>query len=204
MTKIKIKSVMRLSLVLIAFLSGTFCSGRKTKQDMLETYSVLKSTDLSGFSWWRILERGDIMFGMYYEHKDSALYQYSSSGSVILMSKYARMSFYVNEDFDSLYMIDNDTTLQFDDGVEFLSRYSDKNINKLKSDIKSNYRTFKRLGLKEVNGYPWGELYDFQLGPCMELRRVGGANRNEDFYSKRGYVKLDANWYYLIDATCQQ
>jgi hypothetical protein len=119
------------------------------------------------------------------------------------MSKYGRMWFYLNEGFDSLYMINNDTTLQFDDGVEFLSHYSDKNINKLKSDIKSNYRNFKRLGLQAVNGYPWADMYDFQLGPCMGLKKVGGENRNEDFFSKRGYIKLDANWYYLIDATCE-
>lgn len=194
---------MRLSLFLIAFLSCAFCSGRKTKEDMLETYSILKSKDLSGFSGWRILERGDIMFGMYYEHKDSAHYQYSSSGSVILGSKYARMSFYLNEYFDSLYMINNDTTLQFDDGVEFLSHYSDKSIDKLKSDIKSNYINFKTLELQEVNGYPWANIYDFQLDRCIELTKVEGGARNEDVLFKRGYIKLDANWYYLIDATCQ-
>jgi len=47
-------------------------------------------------------------------------------------------------------------------------------------------------------------MYDFQLGSCMELKKVGEENRDEDFLTKRGYVKLDANWYYLIDAACQQ
>jgi hypothetical protein len=85
MEKIKIKSVMRLILFLIAFSCCTFCAGRKTKQDMLEIYSVLKKTDLSGFSWWRIFERGDrITFEMYYEQKDSTLYQYTSSGASYL------------------------------------------------------------------------------------------------------------------------
>jgi hypothetical protein len=95
---------------------------------MLETYSVLKTTDLSDFSCWRILERGDkLIFVMYYEHKDSTFYQYISSGSLSPRSKYRSILFYLNEDFDSLYWIDNDTTLQFDDGVEFLSHYSDQN-----------------------------------------------------------------------------
>lgn len=205
MTKMmKIKSEMRLILVLIAFLSCTFCTGRKTKKDMLETYSVLKTTDLSDFSCWRILKRGDkLIFAMYYEHKDSSFYQYTSSGSLILRSKYGRMWFSLNEDFDSLYWINNDTTLQFDDGVEFLSHYSDQNINKLKSDIKSNYKNFKKLRLKEVVGYPWANIYDFQLDRCIELTKVEGGARNEDFLFKRGYIKLDSNWYYLIEATCQ-
>jgi hypothetical protein len=171
---------------------------------MLETYSVLKTTDLSDFSCWRILERGDkLIFAMYYEHKDSSFYQYTSSGSLILRSKYGRMWFSLNEDFDSLYWINNDTTLQFDDGVEFLSHYSDQNINKLKSDIKSNYKNFKKLRLKEVVGYPWANIYDFQLDRCIELTKVEGGARNEDFLFKRGYIKLDSNWYYLIEATCQ-
>jgi hypothetical protein len=204
MKKIKIKSVMRLILFLIAFWSCTFCRERKTKDDMLETYSILKSTDLSDFSGWRILERGNkLIFVMYYEHKDSTSHQYTSSGSILPRSKYRNILFYLNEDLDSLYWINNkDTTLQFDDGVEFLSHHSDQ--NELKSNIKSNYENFKRLGLKEVFGYPWANIYDFQLGPCIELKKVGGEDRNEDFLTKRGYVKLDSNWYYLIDATCQQ
>jgi len=200
----KIKSEMRLILVLIAFLSCTFCTGRKTKKDMLETYSVLKTTDLSDFSCWRILERGDrLIFAMHYEHKDSSLYQYTSSGSVLPMSKYRSIQFYLNEDFDSLYMINNDTTLQFDDGVEFLSHYSDQNINELKSNIKFNYKNFKKFRLIEVVSYPWGNFCDFQLDPCIVLRKVEGGNGNEDFLFKRGYIKLDSNWYYLIEATCQ-
>ena len=197
---------MRLMLFLIAFSSCTFCTGRKTKKDMLETYSVLKTTDLSDFSGWRILERGDwLIFAMHYEHKDSSLYQYTSSGHLLPMSKYRSIWFYLNEDFDSLYMINNGTTtLQFDDGVEFLSHYSDQNINKLKSDIKSNYKDFKKLRLKEVVGYPWANnIYHFQLDPCINLTNVGGGNGNVDFLIKRGYVKLDPNWYYLIEGTCQ-
>ncbi len=110
---------------------------------MLETYSVLKTTDLSDFSSWRILERGDrLVFQMYYEQKDSTFYKYSSSGSLLPWSKYRSISFYLDEDFDSIEMVNIDTTLQFDDGVEFLSHYSDQNINKLKSEIKSNYKNF--------------------------------------------------------------
>lgn len=201
---IKIKSVMRLILFLIAFSSCTFCTGRKTKKDMLETYSILKTTDLSDFSGWRILERGDrLIFSMYYEHKDSTSYQYTSSGSLIPMSKYRNILFYLNEDLDSLYMINNDTTLQFDDGVDFLSHYSDQNTNELKSNIKSNYKNFKRLGLEEVFGFPWENIYDFQLDRCIVLRKVEGGARNEDVLFKRGYSKLDPDWYYLIEATCQ-
>jgi len=200
----KIKSEMRLILFLIAFLSCTFCTGRKTKKDMLETYSVLKTTDLSDFSCWRILERGDrLIFAMYYEHKDSTFYQYTSSGSLLPMSKYRSILFYLNEDFDSLYMINNDTTLQFDDGVEFLSDYSDQNTNELKSEIKSNYKSFKKLRLKEVSGYPWANIYNFQLERCIILTKVEGEARNDDFLIKRGYIKLDSNWYYLIEAPCQ-
>jgi hypothetical protein len=196
--------VMRLILFLIAFSCCTFCTGRKTKKDMLETYSVLKTTDLSDFSSWRILERGDkLIFVMYYEHKDSSLYQYTSSSSILPRSKYRNILFYLNEDLDSLYMINNDTTLQFDDGVEFLSHYSDQNINELKSNIKSNYRNFKKFRLIEVVRYPWGNFYDFQLDPCIKLKKVEAGDRNEDFLFKRGYIKLDPNWYYLIDATCQ-
>ena len=191
-------------LFLIAFLSCTFCTGRKTKKDMLETYSVLKTTDLSDFSCWRILERGDrLIFAMYYEHKDSTFYQYTSSGSLLPMSKYRSILFYLNEDFDSLYMINNDTTLQFDDGVEFLSDYSDQNTNELKSEIKSNYKSFKKLRLKEVSGYPWANIYNFQLERCIILTKVEGEARNDDFLIKRGYIKLDSNWYYLIEAPCQ-
>src|SRR5688572_23278295 len=98
----KIKSEMRLILVLIAFLSCTFCTGRKTKKDMLETYSVLKTTDLSDFSCWRISERGDwLILSTYYAHKDSTSYQYTSSGSLLPMSKYRSILFYLNEHFDS-------------------------------------------------------------------------------------------------------
>lgn len=202
----KIKSEMRLILLLIAFLSCTFCTGRKTKEDMLETYSVLKTTDLSDFSCWRILERGDwLIFAMYYEHKDSTFYQYTSSGSLLPMSKYRSILFYLNEDLDSLYMINNDTTtLQFDDGVEFLSHYSGQNTNDLKSNIKSNYKNFKRLRLNEVVAYPWANnIYYFQLDPYIKLTKAEGKARNEDFLFKRGYVKLDSNWYYLIEATSQ-
>lgn len=200
----KIKSEMRLILFLIAFLSCTFCTGRKTKKDMLETYSVLKTTDLSDFFGWRILERGDkLIFAMHYEHKDSSLRQYTSSGHLLPMSKYRTIQFYLNEDFDSLYMINNDTTLQFDDGVEFLSHYSDQNTNELKSEIKSNYKNFKKLGLEDVSGYPWANSYNFQLDPCIVLTKVEGGARNEDFLLKRGYIKLDPNWYYLIEPTCQ-
>jgi hypothetical protein len=203
-TMMKIKSEMRLILFLIAFWSCTFCTGPKTKKDMLETYSVLKIRDLSDFSCWRILERGDrLIFAMYYEHKDSSFYQYTSSGSLLPMSKYRSILFYLNEDFDSLYMINNDTTLQFDDGVEFLSHYSDQNTNELKSNIKSNYKNFKRLRLKEVFGYPWANIYVFQIDRCIELTKVQGGARNEDFLLKRGYIKLDSNWYYLMEATCQ-
>lgn len=195
---------MRLILFLIAFWSCTFCTERKTKNDMFETYSVLKTTDLSDFSCWRILERGDkLIFAMYYEHKDSTFYQYTSSGSLLTRSKYRSIWFSLNEDFDSLYWINNDITLQFDDGVEFLSHYSDQNTNELKSNIKSNYKNFKRLGLKEVSGYPWANFYGFQLDRCTALRKVEGGTRNEDFLFKRGYIKLDSNWYYLIEATCQ-
>lgn len=204
MMKMKIKSEMRLILFLIAFWSCTFCTGRKTKKDMLETYSVLKTTDLSDFSGWGISERGDwLIFSTYYEHKDSTLYQYTTSGSLLPMSKYRNILFYLNEDLDSLYMINNDTTLQFDDGVDFLSHYSGQNTNELKSNIKSNYKNFKRLGLKEVFGFPWANIYDFQLDPCIVLRKAEGGARNEDVLFKRGYIKLDSNWYYLIDATCQ-
>lgn len=44
MIKMKMKiSEMRLILFLIAFSSCTFSTGRKTKKDILETYSVLKT-----------------------------------------------------------------------------------------------------------------------------------------------------------------
>lgn len=176
MKMIEIKSVMRLILFLIVFWSFTFCTERKTKNDMLETYSILKTTDFSDFSCWRISERGDwLIFSMYYEHKDSTSYQYTSSGSLLPMSKYRNILFYLDEDLDSLYMINNDTTLQFDDGVEFLSHYSDQNTNKLKSDIKSNYKNFIKLRLKEVFGYPWADIYDFQLDPCIELTKAEGG-----------------------------
>lgn len=200
----KIKSEIRLILFLIAFLSCTFCTGRKTKKDMLETYSVLKTRDLSDFFGWRILERGDkLIFAMYYEHKDSSLHRYTSSGSLLSTSKYRTIQFYLNEDFDSLYMINNDTTLQFDDGVEFLSHYSDQNTNELKSEIKSNYKNFKKLGLEDVSGYPRAKnCYNFYLDPCIVLKKVEGGGRN-DFLLKRGYIKLDPNWYFLIEQTCQ-
>lgn len=203
MKMMMIKSEMRLILLLIV-LSCTFCTRPNTKEDMLETYSALKTKDLSDFSWWAIIERSDrLMFVMYYEHKDSSFYQYTSSGSLLPMSKYRGISFYLNDDLDSLYMMNNDTTLQFDDGVEFLSNYSSKNINKLKSEIKYNYENFKRLRLKEVFGYPWANVYDFQLDQCIELKKVEGVNSNEDFLFKRGYIKLDSNWYYLIEAPCK-
>lgn len=196
---------MRLILFLIVFGSCTFCTKRKTKDDMLETYSVLKNTDLSEFSRWRILERGDkLIFAMYYEHKDSALYEYASSGSILPWSKYRSIMFYLNDDFDSLYWINNkDTTLQFDDGVKFLSHYSDQDTNELKSNIKSKYENFKRLGLKQVLSYPWSSVYHFQLDHYMKLTKVEGGTGNEDFLLKGGYSKLDSNWYYLIEATCE-
>lgn len=187
----KIKSVMRLILFLIAFWSCTFCTGRKTKQDVLETYSELKTTDLSGFSSWRIIERGDwIHFAKYYEHKDSTLYKYTSSGALLSMSKYRSIWFYLNESLDSLYRINNDTTLQFDDGVDFLSHYSGLNTNELKSNIKFNYKNLKRLGLIEVFGYPWANIYDFQLDRCIELTKVEGG-----LGTKMSYLKGDIlNW----------
>ena len=65
-------------------------------------------------------------------------------------------------------MIKKDTTLQFEDGVEFLSHYSDQNTNELKSEIKSNYKNFKKLRMKDVSGYPWANIYNSQLDPCIE------------------------------------
>jgi hypothetical protein len=191
-------------LLLMAFSFCTFCTERKTKNDMLETYSILKATDLSDFSCWRIIERGErLHFAMYYEHKDSTSYRYTSSDSLLQMSKYRDIQFYLNEDLDSLYRINNDTTLQFDDGIDFLSHYSDRNTNELKSTIKSHYKIFKRLGLRKVFGYPWVNIYDFQLDRCIELTKAEGGARNEDFLLKSGYVKLDSNWYYLIESPCQ-
>ena len=92
---------------------------------------------------------------MFYDHLDSSKYEYYESGEAVPFTRYSAIGFYITQDFDSLYRLKNDETVDFKRGVSILSEYSNRDVIDLEREIQAIFQMYKKYDISKMAGYPW-------------------------------------------------